>query len=311
MNHPTRRSALALSGLAALVLAGCGASGDDPLASSSTSSGEGGAAGSGESVVVGGADFSESVLLAEIYAAALSAGGVEASAKTGIGAREVYLKALDEGTIDVFPEYTGALALYYDDTFSETDPDKTYEALQGILPDGMSVLEKSQAEDNDSIVVTRETAESQSLSTIEDLKGTAGEMTLAAPPEFKERPQGIPGLEKTYGITFGSYRPLTAGQATVQALKNGQVDAANIFSTDPAIAANDFVVLEDTKKLFGSQNVVPLVRDDVKDQVSEVLNKVSAKLTTDNIAEMLKATDIDKKDPKQVAQTFVEENDLG
>ena len=117
------------------------------------------------------------------------------------------------------------------------------------------------------------------------------------------------GLTKTYGVTFGSFRELT-GQALVQALKNGQVDAANIFSTDPSIAANDFVVLEDTKKLFGSQNVVPLVRSDVQEEVQSSLDEVSAKLTTDKLAELLKRTDIDKEDPDQVAADFLKEEGL-
>ena len=171
------------------------------------------------------------------------------------------------------------------------------------------MLDKSSAEDNDSIVVTKETADKYKLKTIEDLKAVAGDLTLAAPPEFKERPQGIPGLEKAYGVTFGSFRPLT-GQGIVQALKNKQVDAANIYSTDPAIAANGFVALEDTKKNFGSQNIVPLVRADKADQVKETLNAVSAKLTTEAIAGLLKETDIDKKDPKAVAEAFLKANGL-
>ena len=111
-------------------------------------------------------------------------------------------------------------------------------------------------------------------------------------------------------MTFGSFRPLT-GQALVQALANGQADAANIFSTDPAISANGFVTLEDDKKLFGSQNIVPLVRSDRADEVKEALNAVSAKLTTQAVADMLKQTDVDKKDPKAVAQEFLSSNGLG
>ena len=134
--------------------------------------------------------------------------------------------------------------------------------------------------------MTQETADAKGLKTIADLEGVASEMTLAAPPEFKTRVQGIPGLEKTYGVKFKTFRPLKAGQATVQALKNGQVDAANIFSTDPSIAANDFVVLEDTEKLYGSQNIVPLVRTEVQDKVAPVLDAVSAKLTTEVVADL-------------------------
>ena len=203
MTDLTRRSALMLTGLAAVgALAACGG-GEDPL-SEETSAGGGGESPAGE-VVVGSADFSESVLLAEIYAAALNAKDIKASTKTGIGAREVYLKALEEDSVQVFPEYTGALALFYDKEFAETDPDKTYDALKESLPDGLALLEKSAAEDNDSIVVTQETADAKGLKTIADLEGVAGEMTLAAPPEFKTRVQGIPGLEKTYGVKFTDY----------------------------------------------------------------------------------------------------------
>lgn len=304
MTRPTRRSAIALAAVASLALTACGGGGSDPLASSSTSEGE---EAKGGQVVVGSADFSESILLAEIYAGALEAKGVEVGTQTGIGSREVYLKALEDGSVSVVPEYTGALALYYDDEFSETDPEKTYEALEGALPDGLAVLEKSAAEDNDAMVVTKETAESKDLKTIEDLQPIAKDLTLAAPPEFKNRPQGIPGLKKTYDIEFGSYRPLAAGQPSVQALKNGQVDVANIFSTDPNIPANDFVVLEDSKKLFGSQNVVPVVREDVEDEVAEALDEVSEALTTDKLSELLQQTDIDKKDAKDVADGFLQE----
>ena len=103
--------------------------------------------------------------------------------------------------------------------------------------------------------------------------------------------QGIPGLASTYGVTFGSFVPLT-GQGIVQALKNDQAQVANIFSTDPAIATNGFVLLEDDKKLFGSQNVVPLVAKDRASQVSAALDAVSAKLTTAVLTDLLKKTDI-------------------
>ena len=307
--RPARTAALALAAAGALTLSACGGGGD-PLASSSSSEGGEADKPSSGDIVVGSADFSESILLANIYAGALKAEGVSAAAKTGIGSREVYLKALEEGSVDVLPEYTGGLALYYDDDFAETDPEKTYDGLKKILPDGMAILEKSAAENKDSMVVTSETAKERNLKGIEDLKESADEMTLGAPSEFKTRTQGIPGLEKTYGITFNSFRPLKPGQATNGALTNGQIDVANIFSTDPVIIENDFVVLEDTKKLFGSQNVVPLVRTDAEDKVSKSLDAVSSKLTTKQLQKMLKRTDIDKEDPDKVAEDFLSDNGL-
>jgi osmoprotectant transport system substrate-binding protein len=299
-------SALAIAVASIVGLTACGGGGD-PLASDAPSGTT--SAGSSGPIVVGGADFSESTRPAEIYAGALRAKGVDATTKTNIGSREVYLRALEDNSVQVFPEYTGALAVYYDKSYDGTDPDEVYAHVKEVIPDTLAVLEKSAAEDVDSLAVTQETADAKNLKTIEDLKGIAGDLTLAAQPEFKERPQGVVGLKKEYGITFGSFRPLT-GQAVLQALVNGQADVANVFSTDPGIAANNLVVLEDTKKVFGSQNIVPLVRADKVDQVKDALNAVSAKLTTDALTQMLKKTDIDKQDPKAVAAEFLKANGL-
>lgn len=307
MTRTTRRDVLTLGALATLGLAACGADGEDPLNSSTSSDGGGGG---GDKVVVGSANFSESVLLAEIYAGALTAKGVSATTKPNIGSREIYLKALEEGSVHVMPEYTGALALYYDEGFTETDPGKVYEGVKKVLPEGLVVLERSEAEDVDTIAVTQETADSKGLKTLEDLAKVAKELVLAAPSEFKTRKQGVPGLKEVYGIEFKSFRPLQPGQSTVQALKNGQVQAANIFSTDPAIVANDFVTLEDPKKLFGSQNVVPLVREEKVDAVRDALDAVSQALTTEKLSELLTQTDIDKKDPKAVAEQFLKDAGL-
>jgi osmoprotectant transport system substrate-binding protein len=302
-------SAVALIAASLLGLTACGSS-DDPLASSAPTGSASASGAAGGPIVVGGANFSESTLLAEIYAGALKAKGIDATTKPNIGSREIYLRALEDNSVQVFPEYTGALAFNYDKEYTGTDPDEVYQHVQQVLPKSLVVLDKSAAEDNDSMVVTKKTATEKNLKTVDDLKAVAGDLTLTAPPEFKERPQGIPGLEKTYGITFKSFRPLT-GQGIVQALKNGQADVANIYSTDPAIAANDFVALEDTKKNFGSQNIVPLVRADRAEEVKAALNAVSAKLTTEAISDMLKQTDIDKKDPKAVAAEFLSSNGLG
>lgn len=303
--------ALALAAAALLTLTACGG-GSDPLSTATEQSSATDAQTTGDaeqSVVVGSANFSESILLAHIYAGALKNAGVNASTNTGIGSREIYLKALEDGSIDVIPEYTGALGFFYDPEFSETDPDAVFEAIQGLIPADFAVLDRSEAEDNDSIVVTQATADQYGLSSIADLADVAGELSFGAPPEFETRPQGLSGLQETYGVAFASFRPLT-GQALVQALQNGQIDAANIFSTDPAIAVNELVVLEDTEKLFGSQNMVPLVRAEVADLVREPLNAVSAALTTEKVTEMLRQTDVEQRNPEQVAAEFLEEAGL-
>lgn len=296
----------------ALGLSACGGGSNNPLATTSSSSSGTGSATGGGSVVVGSADFSESVLLAEVYAGALKKEGINATTKPRIGSREIYLKALEDGSIQVIPEYTGALALNYNKNFAETEPNKVYEGLKALLPSNLEVLAKSSAEDKDSITVTKETADRLKLTTMSDLAGKAGELTLGAPDEFKTRSQGIPGLAKTYGVTFKQVRTPLGGQAAVTALKNGQIQAANIFTTDPSIKANGFVVLEDDKRLFGTQNVVPLVaKAAVTPELTKALDGVSAKLTTEELQTLMGKVDLDKKDPAQVAKEWLTANGLG
>ncbi|MCA0434977.1 MAG: ABC transporter substrate-binding protein [Austwickia sp.] len=313
MTNSTRPilSVLAAAALT-LSLAACGGGTNNPLATT-TSGGATGATGTGGgAVLVGSADFSESALLAELYAGALKAKGVNASTKLRIGSREAYMKGMQDGSIQVIPEYTGALARFYNKDFAENDPTKTYDALKSLLPADLTVLAKSAAEDKDSITVTKETADRLQLKTMSDLAAKAGDLVLGAPDEFKTRPQGVPGLAQTYGITFKQVRTPLTGQAAVQALKNGQVQAANIFTTDPAITANNFVVLEDDKRLFGTQNVVPLVaKKAVTDTVTAALDGVSAKLTTDELRALVGQVDIDKKDPAAVAKEWLTKNGLG
>ncbi|MGO4362228.1 ABC transporter substrate-binding protein [Terrabacter sp. RAF57] len=292
--------------LAAVVpLAACGGGGD-PLApaSSPAAGGTGGSTGAAGSVKVGSADFPESALLGEIYAQALEAKGMTATRQFNIGSRETYLKAISGGEVDVLAEYTGSLLNFYDKNAKVTQPDEVYSALQKVVPQGLTVLDKSAAEDKNSLAVTKDTASQWSLKAIPDLAAHQADLTIGAPPEFKTRQQGLVGLKSVYNITPKEFRPLQS-QATVEALKNGQVKAANIFSTDPSIAANGFVVLDDPQSLFGSDNVVPLVRTDKADSLKAVLNAVSAKLDTTSLADMVKQVVVDKKDASEVAKTWL------
>ena len=311
-SHTARVLALGVAALLGLTACGGGA---DPLDTDSpTQTPGGGETGTaaqttggedGDPITVGSADFSESILLAHIYAGALNDAGVDATTNTGIGSREIYLRALEDGSIDVIPEYTGALGFFYDDAFSETDPDAVYAAVEELLPEEFTMLAKSEAENNDSITVTAATAQENDLTTIADLADVAADMTLGAPPEFQARPQGLPGLEETYGLTFAAFQPLT-GTALVQALVNGQIQAANIFTTDPAIVVNDLVVLEDSESLFGSQNMVPLVRAEDAERVREILDAVSTALTTEQVSTMLEQTDVEQRNPEDVAREFLD-----
>ncbi len=135
----------------------------------------------------------------------------------------------------------------------------------------------------------------------------ASKLILGGPPEFKTRPDGVPGLAKTYNVTFGSFKALDAGgPLTINALKNGQVDAADIFTTDPSIEANGFVVLDDPKSLYTAQNVTPLInKAKATDGVKQVLNAVSAKLDTTTLTQLDAKVISDKQDPAKVAADYV------
>ncbi|MFE6171455.1 ABC transporter substrate-binding protein [Streptomyces sp. NPDC056464] len=297
--------------IAALSLTACGGSGesdDNPL------TGSGGDGGDGKSIVVGSANFPENQLLAEIYAEALEAKGLKVTRKFDIGAREVYYDQVVKGGIQVFPEYNGALlATAVDKTSTATGTEDINAALKKKLPSSVEILDSAEAQDKDSVTVTAETAEKYDLKTLADLEPVAGKWTIGAGSEFKTRAQGWIGLKKIYGVEFGKFQPLDAGaQSTLLKLLNSdKVQAANIYTTDPAIVEDKLVVLEDPKNLFSSQNVTPLVhKSAVNDTAKAALNGVSAKLTTEDLLDMMKKLVNDKEDASTVAKEWLTKTGL-
>lgn len=295
---------LAGTAVAALGL-GLTACGGDPT--------ETGGSGKGDTIVVGSAQFGESEILAEIYAQALEAKGIDAKTQLDIGEREAYIGAIKDGSIDLFPEYTGNLLLFLDPKATAAAPEEVEEALDDALPKGLEVLDASAAEDKDSLNVTAEFAAKHHLTSIADLAGVKG-LRLAANPAFKTRAYGLPGLEKVYGIKGVAFTAIAdgGGPATVKALTSGRVDVADIYSTTASISENNLVTLEDPKHLIAAQNVVPLIREDAStDKVEDVLDAVSAKLTTE---ELLKLNAIfagkDKPSPADVAADWLKANGL-
>ena len=306
-----RRSMIAatVAASAALLLTACGGGGD-PLAGGGT----GQTAAPTDTIIIGSANFTESQILASIYSQALQAKGVATDLRPPIGSRETYFPGLQDGSIDLIPEYTGTLLQFVNKDASETESDAVYTALQAALPDTVTVLEKSSAEDKDAVVVTRETATRLNATSIEDLAPHCGELVFGGPPEFQSRPDGIPGIQATYNCSFREYRSLDAGgPLTVAALKNGDVQAADLFTTDGSIPANDFVVLEDNKSNFAAQNVVPLINKAKADPtVTQVLNDISAKLTTENLTALnAEAASDAKPSLDTVAKNWLTQNGLG
>jgi osmoprotectant transport system substrate-binding protein len=300
MNLRTR-TAGALAGVVALMaLTACGGDdGSNPLDAAT--------GGGGGSVVIGSANFQENVLLGEIYAQALEAKGVKVTRQFNIGAREIIFDQIKSGKLSILPEYNGALLAYLDKTATATGTSDVNAAAAAKLPAELELLTSAAAENKDSVVVTSDTASKYRLKSLADLAPVAKDLVLGGPPEFKTRTQGVVGLTSTYGVTFKEFKSLdTAGPITVAALKKGDVQAANLFTTDPAVPENGFVVLDDPKNLFSSQNVTPLVnKAKVNDTVRGVLNALSAKLDTTTLAALDKKVISDKQDAEAVAKSWL------
>jgi osmoprotectant transport system substrate-binding protein len=302
----TRRSSLAiLATIFALITAACGSS--NPLGGGSVS-------GDLKSIIVGSADFPESKIIGEIYAQALEANGFTVGRQFGIGSRETYIPAVRDHSIDLIPEYTGNLLKYFDEESTVTTPEAIELALFRVMPGDLSILTPSPAEDKDTLAVSRETANKWNLKTIADLAAHSPEVKLGAPSEFLNRTEGVPGLKKNYGLDISPNNFVAisdgGGPATVRALVDGTVTAADIFSTSPAIPQNDLVVLEDPKNNFPAANVVPLVSSQKKsDELKTVLDAVSAKLTTEGLIELNTATSGNTGvDPDEAARKWVQDN---
>ncbi|MEO3782058.1 ABC transporter substrate-binding protein [Actinocorallia sp. B10E7] len=279
--------------------AGCGGGEDNPLDSKGSTG--------GKTIVVGSAAFPGNVLLAELYAGALEDKGLKVERKLGIGEREVYYKLLENGDLTVLPEYNGALLAYLDPKAAlPATTEETDKAVSAKLPDGLKLLQPAAAQDNDSLTVTSETAAKNGLKTIEDLKPVAGGLVVGGPAPFEQRFKDK--LNTVYGLTFKEWVPDRSGGGNIPTwLKSGKVQVGNVFTTNPAIVLDDLVVLEDTKGVFGLQNIVPLVREDGVDAAAEeALNKVSAQLTTEGLLEMMKKVAVDKNDPAKVAAEWLD-----
>jgi osmoprotectant transport system substrate-binding protein len=302
----TRRSILAVAvAVLALITAACGSS--NPL-------GGGEISGDLKSIKVGSADFTESKIIAEIYAQALEANGFTVGRQFGIGSRETYIPAVQDHSIDLIPEYTGNLLQYFDKDTTATTSDAVLLALLKALPGDLSILYPSPAEDKDSLAVTEATAQKWNLKTVADLAAHSPEVKVGAPSEFQTRVTGLVGLKNKYGLDIAPANFVAisdgGGPATVQALTSGAITAANIFTTSPAIEQNKLVVLEDPKNTFLAANVVPLVASQkMSNELKTVLDAVSAKLTTEGLIQLNTAVEGNKGvDPDEAAQKWIRDN---
>ncbi len=318
----TRFTRLLILLLAAGVLAaaaGCG--GDD--SSSSSSSGSSGSSSSSDqpgkgkpAVTIGTKDFTEEFILGELYKQALAAKGYTVNLKKNIGATEITDKALTSKQIDAYPEYSG------ESTATVFGINKLYPSPEATVADakakyeqrGQVVSNATPFEDVDAIATTKEFAQKNGLTSLEDLKKLPS-FSVGARPEFKNRQVGLKGMQDVYGLTNAKFKQLALG-LQYKALDKGDVDSANVFSTDAQLASGKYQVLKDPKGVFGFQNVLFVMNKDKYDAVGgtqfmDVINKVNTLLTAEAMRSMNSAVDIDKRDPAEVAKAFLQANKMG
>jgi len=272
--------------------------------------------GEGKGTIVVGVSgaFTENQLVAEMYARVLEHAGYTVQRQFDLRAREVSQTALESGQIDLKPEYLSSLLLFLDANADHSnDPDVVAERDRALLgPSGISVLTPSPAQDTNVFVANAETAQRFGLTTMTSLAAAANQLSLGAPPECPQRPFCLTGLRDVYGILFYDFEPLDAGgPQTVAALKSNDVQIGLLFSTDPSIEANGFVPLADDKYLQDAENLTPVIRTDkLNDEVRDLLDGVSAKLTTDNVTALVGQVVLGGQDIPTVAKQFLSANDL-
>lgn len=271
-----------------------------------------------DAITVASFNFPESVILAEIYSQALEAGGFAVDRQLDLGARELVEPALERGLVEFVPEYSGSALTFVTkgEATLTADEQATYRDLKAALAErGIIALAPAPAQDKNGVVATAETATRFDLTTISDLAPAASELVFGGPPECPERPLCLPGLESAYGLKFHQFVPLdSGGPFTVQALSQGQVDVGLLFTTDGAIDANGFVLLEDDRLLQPAENVTPVVHEEVVDRFGDKLvrlvNSVSRELTTDDLRDLNARVTIRGERVEDAAAGWLADHDL-
>jgi osmoprotectant transport system substrate-binding protein len=294
-----RLAAGVLAAGALVVLAGCTQA--DPTAPET-----GDAGGGSDTIIVGSFAFPESEILGEIYAQALEASGFDVQTQFNIGPRQQTIPALQDGSINLIPEYNGNLLAYYDTEFAErTTEDVDAALVDAVAADDLVVYDSAEAEDKDAYVVTSEFAEANDLVEIGDLADVQP-FSLGANPQFAELGYGIPGLASVYGVSDVTFVPYEdfGGPDTVRALVDDTVQVADIYTTSPALVTENLVVLEDPENLIAAQNIIPLLSSAIDTpELADALNAVSAQLTTDDLIALRERVEGDEQASAATAAT--------
>ncbi|MFI1576657.1 ABC transporter substrate-binding protein [Streptomyces anulatus] len=317
----TSRIAGAVVGMVALAgsLAACGG---DSLEKEKGGSGSSAGDGKKGSLVVGSASFTESKVLAELYAQILDDAGYSTSITT-VKNRELYEPSLEKGEIDVVPEYAATIAEFLNAKVNGAkeaqvapvasgDAAATVAALEKLAgPLGLKVLPAGKAVDQNAFAVSKEFAEKNNLTTLSDLGKSKIKVKIAAGDECEVRPFCAPGLKKTYGIDVTGIDPKGVGTPqSKQAVRDGKVQLVLTTTTDAVL--DGLVFLEDDKKLQNADNVLPVLNaaDAGAPEIAEALGKLTSALTTEDLAELNRKVDAERAKPTDVAKEYLESKGL-
>jgi osmoprotectant transport system substrate-binding protein len=272
-------------------------------------------AGGDEVIVVGvSGAFAENQIVAEMYAQVLERAGYTVQRQLDLRSRETSQNALEAGAIDVKPEYLSSLLLFLDPNAeaSADPPDVARKAAELLRSEGLTLLTPSAAQDTNQFVANAETARRFDLTTMSSLAPVADQLTFGGSPECPQRPFCLPGLHEVYGVLFDDFTPLDAGgPLTVDALKRDAVQIGLLFSTDPRIEQNGFIPLVDDRHLQNAENITPVIRSEkLNDEVRNVLDAVSARLSTEEMTALVGRVVIDGHSVDTVATDFLNENGL-
>lgn len=268
-------------------------------------------------IVIGSTNFEEQAIVANLYAGVLKKAGYPVTVEPALGTRAVVVPALEKGQIGLEPDYAGSLLDYLSGgkvVAAGNDITTAVAADKAKLKQyGATVLNPAPAIDTNVFAVTQATAKKYHLTTLSSLKPVASKLTLGGPPECPTNAACEAGLKSVYGLNFGGFKSLDeAGPLSVAALKNGEVQVVELFSSDGNVVSNNFVALTDDKHLEPADHIIPVIRTSVDQPgVAKALNQLSAKLTTDQISKLnLLATGPQKEQPAAIAQTWLKQQGL-
>jgi osmoprotectant transport system substrate-binding protein len=296
-------------------MAACSSDKKTTTTAASSSSSSSSTAAAKPAITIGAQDFGESAILAEIYKQGLEAKGFKVSNQKLGGFRDLEIKAFDGGTINFAPEYAASMLEFLNGKKGEATSDVTATVAKlktQLDTKGLAAFDATDAVDTNALVMTKAKSDSLGIKTLSDLAAKGASLKLGGPADCETNAFCIPGLKKVYNVDLsGKFQALEAS-AIADSLDAGAIDVALLFSTDGRIAAKNYVLLQDDKKMLAADNVIPVAKKDIASnaELQAAVNAISKKITTDDLIKLNKRFDVDKEDAAVIAKSFLQDKGL-